>query len=78
MQNGPHEDLAIEIRETLKNDPYTRRKQVDVVATGSGILLSGKVHTYFLKQMAQEAAKRNINGELGNVVRLRNEIEVEK
>jgi hypothetical protein len=77
VEMGPHEDLAIEIRETLEKDPHTRRRQVETIATSSGILLRGEVHTYFLKQMAQEVAKRTINGSLGTFVRLRNEIEVE-
>jgi len=79
MQNqGPHEELANEIRETLDNDPYTRRRKVEAVATGSGILLRGSVTSYFQKQMAQEAAKKTINGKLGIAIRLRNEIEVER
>jgi osmotically-inducible protein OsmY len=86
QKQGPtngHEDLAIEVTQTLGESPYTRAKRLKVVATGSGILLRGNVETYFQKQMAQETAMKTIrkfNGYgSGKHVppNLRNDIEVE-
>lgn len=59
------------VHSTLARSPYLAGRNVHIAVEQDDVVLTGVVHTYYQKQMAQEAI-RQMNG----VARVRNEIEV--
>lgn len=63
--------LADRVRVCLNRMGYPQLKAVDCCSEGDSILLSGEIDSFYMKQIAQEAATRTPG--VGSV---RNEIEV--
>ncbi|MFW6154254.1 MAG: BON domain-containing protein [Planctomycetota bacterium] len=64
-------EIAVNIRQALRRDPYVERREVIVDVTGGTASLTGTVDSYFEKRQAQDAASR-VNG----VTRIRNNLDV--
>ncbi|MGE3317550.1 MAG: BON domain-containing protein [Planctomycetaceae bacterium] len=59
------------VHSTLARSPYLAGRNVRIDVEQDDVVLSGVVHTYYQKQMAQEAIRQ-----MSGVSRVRNEIEV--
>lgn len=68
---GARNDLAERIARALSGNPYLPKRRVRVETHAGRVVLRGVVHSYFQKQMAQEAL-RKIEG----VEEICNELEV--
>lgn len=69
----PPESLSDRIHLVLSTSPFLRGREVRFALNDSEVVLSGRVRSYFQKQMAQESL-RGLEG-LGTV---RNEIAVDR
>lgn len=72
-QNGSANDSPLNdrIATALRGNPYVPRKQLRFEAAEGRVTLRGLVHSYFQKQMAQEALRR-----VEGVHEILNELEV--
>jgi len=65
------EAIPLEPREALSASPLPQLRRLSVTATDDVVVITGRVATYYLKQLAQEALRPTLGGR-----RLVNEVEV--
>jgi hypothetical protein len=74
---GPHDGAARELeaaaRSALGESAYEPVRRVECAVSGSSLLLSGRVTSFYLKQIAQSVVSRRLNG----AATIENRIEVE-
>lgn len=64
-------DPAQIARAALESSPHLPIRRIRVEATGAGLVISGRVESFFLKQMAQETVR-----DVAREISLSNRIEV--
>jgi osmotically-inducible protein OsmY len=63
--------FAERVDAAIKNSPHLKRRELQCVVDEGRVVLKGVVHSYFQKQMAQEAVRR-----VDGVQHIDNELEV--
>ncbi|MCE9567030.1 MAG: BON domain-containing protein [Planctomycetes bacterium] len=63
--------LSIEPAEVLTSSPLPQLRRLMVTATDHEVVISGRVTSYYMKQLAQEAVRSSLGAR-----RLRNNVEV--
>jgi osmotically-inducible protein OsmY len=72
MAEALAKDIQSEAQSALSSSPIFDLREIHVEATESGLLLQGRVATFYHKQLAQEAIRAIANG-----MHVQNDIDVE-
>ncbi len=64
--------LEDQVHDAMKNNPYISRRKLSCEANGGRVILRGRVHSFFQKQMAQETVRR-----IDGIVSIENRLEVD-
>ena len=64
--------LEDQVHDAIKNNPYVSRRNLRCETNGGRVILRGRVHSYFQKQMAQETVRR-----IDGIVSIENCLEVD-